>query len=587
LDVGQRCVVLIDTAEQDRELEAWLRGSFLPTLPDTCLVVLASRKRPERAWSVDPGWGALLHLLELRNLSPEESRSLLQLRGVSETQYDAVLAETHGHPLALTLLSEVLAQGAPAAGLPLLRSRDVIPALLECFSAHVPDEAYRIALYAAAHSRVVDESLLGLLVELGRAAELFEWLRELSFSEWTSDGLHLHDLAARALDTDHRQRNPQSYVDLHCKIRERVVRALRSATGLEQYRLARDLCWMHRFSPVMGRFVDWPGSRSHWPDPVRESDHAAIEAAERRFYGDESARTVRKLLELTPKSFLAIRTGSGSLAGYVCSLRSESVDDALAKVDPRIAAAHAHARAHGPLRSGERLCLNSFLDFEAGMRPSAVFAAAAIQSIRSWVDSERTALTFEIVHESLLSVWEPMMNYIEHHYLGSAASVGEETFRMFGHDWRSAPVGPFLDRMLQRELDGSLMDPSATTDQLLVLSQPEFEECVRRALKEFTRVDALSRNPLLRCRVVAEAPEPPHGLVPLQHVISLAADTLSVAGKDEKLYSALQLGYLDPAPSQEAAAELSGVPFSSFRRHLGKAVARVVEWLWQRELGGY
>jgi hypothetical protein len=41
-----------------------------------------------------------------------------------------------------------------------------------------------------------------------------------------------------------------------------------------------------------------------------------------------------------------------------------------------------------------------------------------------------------------------------------------------------------------------------------------------------------------------------------------------------------------PAATQEAAAEALGVPFSSYRRHLGQGVGRVVSWLWDREVFG-
>ena len=54
--------------------------------------------------------------------------------------------------------------------------------------------------------------------------------------------------------------------------------------------------------------------------------------------------------------------------------------------------------------------------------------------------------------------------------------------------------------------------------------------------------------------------------------------------KGEKLYRAVQRTYLQPAPSQEAAAEALGLPFSTYRYHLAGGLARVAEALWQREL---
>jgi hypothetical protein len=44
--------------------------------------------------------------------------------------------------------------------------------------------------------------------------------------------------------------------------------------------------------------------------------------------------------------------------------------------------------------------------------------------------------------------------------------------------------------------------------------------------------------------------------------------------------------FLRPAPTQERAAELLGLPFSTYRRHRNRGVERIVAWLWQRELYG-
>ena len=43
--------------------------------------------------------------------------------------------------------------------------------------------------------------------------------------------------------------------------------------------------------------------------------------------------------------------------------------------------------------------------------------------------------------------------------------------------------------------------------------------------------------------------------------------------------------FLRPAPTQEAAAEVLGLPFSTYRRHLAAALDDVVELLWCVEIG--
>ena len=44
--------------------------------------------------------------------------------------------------------------------------------------------------------------------------------------------------------------------------------------------------------------------------------------------------------------------------------------------------------------------------------------------------------------------------------------------------------------------------------------------------------------------------------------------------------------YFEPAATQEVAAELLDLPFSTYRHQLGRAVEQVIGWLWQRELYG-
>jgi len=46
----------------------------------------------------------------------------------------------------------------------------------------------------------------------------------------------------------------------------------------------------------------------------------------------------------------------------------------------------------------------------------------------------------------------------------------------------------------------------------------------------------------------------------------------------------LETTYLARVPSQEAAAELLRLPFSTYRRHLAKATERLVEVLWAVEI---
>ncbi|HEY5574249.1 MAG TPA: hypothetical protein VIK64_14605, partial [Anaerolineales bacterium] len=55
--------------------------------------------------------------------------------------------------------------------------------------------------------------------------------------------------------------------------------------------------------------------------------------------------------------------------------------------------------------------------------------------------------------------------------------------------------------------------------------------------------------------------------------------------RSEKYYRALERTYFHPAPTQEAAAELLDLPFSTYRRHLKAGIEHVIDALWQQEIG--
>src|SRR5438093_953826 len=104
----QRTIIMIDTSEALALLENWLRDAFLPQLSANTLVVMAGRNPPSASWRADPGWHSLLHVLPLRNLTPEESHAYLNLRLISTAEQTRITEFTHGHPLAISLVADVI-----------------------------------------------------------------------------------------------------------------------------------------------------------------------------------------------------------------------------------------------------------------------------------------------------------------------------------------------------------------------------------------------------------------------------------------------------------------------------------------------
>ena len=83
--------------------------------------------------------------------------------------------------------------------------------------------------------------------------------------------------------------------------------------------------------------------------------------------------------------------------------------------------------------------------------------------------------------------------------------VGGRRYGLFAHDFRQVPVDALLELVTERALSQDATPSAATvTPPLLVLSQTEFDDSVRQALRDLRRPSLLARNPLLRTRLVRD-----------------------------------------------------------------------------------
>jgi TolB-like protein len=116
-----------------------------------------------------------------------------------------------------------------------------------------------------------------------------------------------------------------------------------------------------------------------------------------------------------------------------------------------------------------------------------------------------------------------------------------------------------------------------------MLTRAEFNAALKDALGHYTRADLLIGSPLLGTRIAAARGAKLASVVKLQQVLAEAVDTIFVNERDQRRRRVLELTYFQPASKQGAVAERLGLPFSTYRRHLTTAVARLSEWLWHEE----
>ena len=590
-----RCVILIDTYETLVPLDGWLRETFLPQLPDNTLVVLAGRRAPSADWRADPAWQTLIRALPLRNLSPDESRAFLARRAVPADQHHAVLDFTHGHPLALSLVADVFAQRGDA-GTPFRvhfqpeDAPDVVKTLLEQFVQKVPGPAHRATLEACAMVRLMTEAILAEMLAIPDVHELFEWLRGLSFIESDRQGLFPHDLAREALIADVRWRNPDWYAELHRRARNYFTARMQASRSQEQQRVLFDLVFLHRDNLAVRPYVEWKESGSVFSDAVRPGEESAVTAMVAQHEGDESAKIAEHWFRRQPGGAVVFRDFKGRLVGFLSMVGLHLVGPDDLRADPAAQAASEYLQRHAPLRPGERSTLFRFwMARDTYQAVSSVQSLVFINAVQHYLTTPGLAFTFFPCAEP--DFWAPLFAYVDLARLPEADfEVGGRPYGVYGHDWRSVPLVAWLALLAEREVAAGPTSVPPATEPLIVLSESEFAAALHDALRDFTRPDALHDSLLLRSRLVADrvgrGADGAKRIAALQALLKEAVASLQSSPRDAKLYRALYHTYFQPAPTQEQAAELLDLPFSTFRRHLKAGISRITELLWQQEIGG-
>jgi hypothetical protein len=584
-----RPVVVLDTYERLASLDEWVRGDLLPRLPATALTVIAGRSAPGPGWRADPAWRELLRVVSLRNLGPGECRRYLDLCGIPSGLHDRLIETSHGHPLGLSLLADLLVRGGrtPVDGRVDALPPELVGTLVRQFVEVVPSASHRRGLEVCALARVTTEALLREVLGQDESYGVFAWLRELSFTETGAEGVHPHELARDVLDVDLRWRDPEGYKGTFRGVRGHIHRRLASTRAREQQRAIFDEKYLFRNLPSILSPVDWKDWGYYYPEPAGTGDRDQVLDLVRGWEGETSAAVAQRWLELQPDGFFVIRREDGSVGGAIglLDLTAASAQDRAA--DPGARAAWEYAMRHAPPRPGETLTLTRFVvDRDAYQAPSPTLNATPVLTIQRYLRAPRLAWDFLCLAEP--EPWDAYFAVADlPRAVGADFTVGGRRFGLFGHDFRQTPVDSWLELVTERALEQDFTLPPAHTAEALVLSEEEFRDAARQALRDLRRPDLLARNPLLRSRLLRQrAGDREPDAVELEALLSDAVDALREHPRDDRLFRAVERTYVRPAATQEAAAEALGVPFSSYRRHLGQGVGRVVSWLWDREVFG-
>jgi hypothetical protein len=567
----EHAVLLIDTVERSHGLDGWLREWFLPTLPVGALVVVAGRTPPDMTWQADPGWADLMRVIALGDLEPSDADALLDSRGVAGDLHDPLLAFAGGHPLALSLAAATA--GSHSGWTP---TQNVVATLLDQLVGDVPGPAHRRALEVCAHTYLSTQDVLSAALPDADSAALFAWLRRLPFMRSGPLGLSPHDVVRGIIEADLRWRDPQGYADLHQRIRAHLTQRIRTADDADVLGAVGSLCYLHRDESRAPAPHVWRAEGELSEDVFRPEDTEDLLRLATE-WGAGAVATVAHWTARQPRAFRLYRcTATGELAGACAWLRLDSAADAQA--DPVAATAWATAQANAPLRPGEHLAVHRSWVRPCHWGTSPVTTLIQWRAIGWLLRAERMAWSFLAVRGD-----DPGRGHYESYdmrELGAHAREGDVEYVLPAHDWRAVPARVWLDRLLP---SGTQEAPVEHEPALAVLSQQEFADAIRKALRHLSKHAELAANPLTRSRLLAGRDDPVRALR------ELLAEGIREVGRDPragKPHRALDITFLRGAPTQEAAAERLGLSFTTYRRHLIAGIERICDDLWRRELSG-
>jgi hypothetical protein len=450
---GARVLLTIDTYEQLRLLDAWLRQTFVPALPQNVRLLLAGRDTPS-AWQRD--LGDLGRTIRLDNLSDEAARTFLRRAGVDDAIARRVARAARGHPLSLQLAAGALAE---RPGLP---AEDAVlaPMVEELARLYIDglDPMTRRALDAAAVVRRTTLTLLEAMLPEDDPAALFAALRALPFVEISAEGLVVHDTVREATSALLQASDPARHRAHRRAAWSRLRTELRTAGRADLWRYTADMLYLVENPIVRDAFFP-SGSDELTIEPARAADHAAIAAIADAQQGPEATSLVEAWWRSAPDVFRVVRDAAGVVLGFSSLFQPQDVSRSLLRSDPVTAAWMEHLRG-APTPSHQCVLFNRH-----------ALSSGDAATARLWLDVKRVYLE---LRPHLRRLYTPVPDVDRALTalapLGFAAlpgppvRIGEDAHWTLMVDFGPSSIDGWLSEVVGRELgadEPAVLDPAA------------------------------------------------------------------------------------------------------------------------------
>jgi NACHT domain len=448
-----RVLLTIDTHEQLRLLDAWLRQSLVPALPQNARLLLAGRDTPS-AWRRD--LGDLLRTIRLDNLSDEAAQTLLRRAGVDSTVAGRVARVARGHPLSLQLAAGAVAE---RPGLP---AEDAVlgPMVEELARLYIDglDPMTRRALDAAAVVRRATLTLLEAMLPEDDPAELFGALRALPFVELGAEGLVVHDTVRAATSTLLQASDPARHRAHRRAAWTRLRAELRTAGRADLWRYTADMLYLVE-NPIVRNAFFPSGSDELTIEPARAADRAAIAAISLAQQGPEATALVDAWWRSAPDTFRVARDTAGVVQGFSSLCQPQDVSRSLLRSDPVTAAWIEHLR-RAPVPSRQRVLFTRH-----------ALASGDTATATLWLDVKRAYLELRPhlrrLYTLVPDVDRALMALAPLGFAalsGTPVRIGEDACWTLMNDFGPGSIDGWLSEVVGREIgadEPTVLDPAA------------------------------------------------------------------------------------------------------------------------------
>ncbi|HWF54940.1 MAG TPA: AAA family ATPase [Solirubrobacteraceae bacterium] len=551
----QRPLIVIDTYERIGALGGYLRKALLPALRPDARVVIAGRTAPGSEWR-EGGWDNVVEELRVEGLSDEHALEVLARHGLqSDATAHSIVRRAQGSPLALTLAADAERRGQGWRGDG--ESPDVVRAIVAQLADPELEPEHASTLWIAATARITTLDLLAAALPDADAREELRWLASRTFAERLGGGVALHDLVAGALRDELSRQDPLGEREL----RRRICDHLYERASRGETLLAIDLAHLTRSPAVRWGFAWQPRARFRL-DELRAGDREQIHARLAGTWHEPLLEGTDRFIEEAPEHVMCVRDAHDRLRGYTIALTPPDAP-AFSAEDPLLGARLEHARRLPD--PGQAVLWRDVIDLGAQPDPD-VISMLGMAGVVLRASHGNPRYAYLPINPKLPGALEFSRALGARHVEALDAAVGKVRIECHVVDYGAGGVLGAQRDLIYRELG---LAPPENEDR-----RGSLTAAVRHALRNLDRPHALADSELATGDTLdARASS-------VRVLIEEAAERAFAPGAGEQLTrQALIVGYLDPAPSHELAAEQLSLSRSAYFRRLQRATERIANYL--------